>query len=626
MILILLAVLVLVVAMAPTIASTGPVRSFVVGRVNDSLNGRVTISDWSLGWLSGIKVFGVKVYDDRNTEILDAPRITTQLTLLDAARGKFNLGDTQIEIANLVARIDESGKSNFEKLPKAPGKPAASKAESNGELPSVSGKVTVNFRGTVEAAGLQTVHIDPSTAVINIPDINKPIADDVKLAFHVGEETPGTVTLAGTVDAVQNNKLDLDQLAADQKINIANVNLAAAGPFLKQAKVDAQLGGVANGAIHASAPNGIAGISTDGEIVVSDLLVGGGMLKGDTFKSDRLTIPLQITRTVVDPNTTVIKIEQLGVQMPEANMSVTGQVTQEALMRLKDQQPPGADGKIDYVLNVPDVSKIANQLPHTLGLAQGVTLNGGSFSQTSSIVLTKDQLAFNQRVDFAASGTRNGQPIALAPIHAETDAQVIPTPGAAIPDFRNIKLVVQSEFARVTGGGASIANLKLDGGFDLDKLSRELRQFTDMGQVQLAGTGTFSVATAGDIAKVQEGQPIDASISANFANVNVTGIQAQPPVNVARLAFDTKAQMTGTKTNVIDTVDVQRLTFQTGPQDAPVVDVAASATVNVPTMSRQGSHCRNSTSPASPRRSSSLARSCRRWRSRTWSCATARSR
>src|SRR5687767_5709068 len=47
--------LLLLVVFAPTIASTGPVRSFVLGRVNETLTGRVEVADWSLGWTSGLK-------------------------------------------------------------------------------------------------------------------------------------------------------------------------------------------------------------------------------------------------------------------------------------------------------------------------------------------------------------------------------------------------------------------------------------------------------------------------------------------------------------------------------------------------------------------------------------------
>ena len=48
-----LAVLLLLVLLAPWIASTGPVRSMVIGQVNKQLNGRVEAADWSLGSTTG---------------------------------------------------------------------------------------------------------------------------------------------------------------------------------------------------------------------------------------------------------------------------------------------------------------------------------------------------------------------------------------------------------------------------------------------------------------------------------------------------------------------------------------------------------------------------------------------
>src|SRR5882724_11513562 len=53
-------VLLLLVLLIPTIASMGWVRSIVVGKVNDQLNGKLQIADWSIGWTGGIKADGLK--------------------------------------------------------------------------------------------------------------------------------------------------------------------------------------------------------------------------------------------------------------------------------------------------------------------------------------------------------------------------------------------------------------------------------------------------------------------------------------------------------------------------------------------------------------------------------------
>src|SRR5437764_10385347 len=52
----LVVVLVILVLLIPTIAGMGFVRSIVVNKVNDNLNGHVQIANWSLGWTSGIKI------------------------------------------------------------------------------------------------------------------------------------------------------------------------------------------------------------------------------------------------------------------------------------------------------------------------------------------------------------------------------------------------------------------------------------------------------------------------------------------------------------------------------------------------------------------------------------------
>src|SRR4051812_20451354 len=55
--------LLVLIALVPTIASTAMVRNAVVGQINKNLKGRVAIADWSVTWFSGIRVTGVKVYD-----------------------------------------------------------------------------------------------------------------------------------------------------------------------------------------------------------------------------------------------------------------------------------------------------------------------------------------------------------------------------------------------------------------------------------------------------------------------------------------------------------------------------------------------------------------------------------
>jgi autotransporter translocation and assembly factor TamB len=53
----LVAVIILLVLLAPTLISMGIVRDMVVGQINSSaLNGKLQIKDWSFGWTSGVHI------------------------------------------------------------------------------------------------------------------------------------------------------------------------------------------------------------------------------------------------------------------------------------------------------------------------------------------------------------------------------------------------------------------------------------------------------------------------------------------------------------------------------------------------------------------------------------------
>src|SRR5438045_1890948 len=57
---VILVLVIALVALAPTIISTSPVRNFATGKINQNLNGRVTIDSWSVSWNSGLWLQGVK--------------------------------------------------------------------------------------------------------------------------------------------------------------------------------------------------------------------------------------------------------------------------------------------------------------------------------------------------------------------------------------------------------------------------------------------------------------------------------------------------------------------------------------------------------------------------------------
>ncbi len=86
MILALFVLLILLVLLGPTIASTAVVRSIVVSKINNSLNGKLDITDWSIGWTSGVTVTGIKLDDDKGRRIVEVSSVKIPASLIGLAR------------------------------------------------------------------------------------------------------------------------------------------------------------------------------------------------------------------------------------------------------------------------------------------------------------------------------------------------------------------------------------------------------------------------------------------------------------------------------------------------------------------------------------------------------------
>ncbi|HWE04724.1 MAG TPA: hypothetical protein VG326_20120 [Tepidisphaeraceae bacterium] len=254
-ILALVAVLLIVVGLAPTLLSTGAGRSLAVGLINDNLNGHVVIADWSLGWTSGIRVDGMKVFDDANRQILQLPHFSTKLSLVGATRGQIHLGKTVVEGLDFFAERFPDGSLNFDKLAKtsrsksqtdkqekSERKKEHEKSTEPSKLPAVDGELQLtDCRGTFQTDSTDAQTRQPRQQVlqftsiagsVKIPSINDPIVDSLEIAVDSGGGVSGTISADGHFQLAKNNRLvDFSRLGAfdvEQKVAITGIDLAAA--------------------------------------------------------------------------------------------------------------------------------------------------------------------------------------------------------------------------------------------------------------------------------------------------------------------------------------------------------------------------------------------------------------
>src|SRR5688572_29805839 len=80
-----IAVILILILLAPTIISTPPVRAMVVSSINENLNGKLAINDWSIGWTSGVTLNGVKIEDEQGVRVIEIASIRVPISLIGAA-------------------------------------------------------------------------------------------------------------------------------------------------------------------------------------------------------------------------------------------------------------------------------------------------------------------------------------------------------------------------------------------------------------------------------------------------------------------------------------------------------------------------------------------------------------
>ena len=577
---VLIILLIALVLLAPTIASLSPVRGIVVGQVNNNLNGTVSIGDYSVGWLGGINASDVKVFDKAGTLILQLNQLKTSLTLLDLVKGNYALGDTTVDVDLTKAVVDSNGKLNYQDLAKpSPAKPEKEKtAEPKAttseptKVPNVSGKITLKYKGAVFVAGNDkaVMQIQPSQAVIDITDINQPISDDVTLMYSAADGPVGTIHIAGHASAVKNNVVDTANMTADQATDLSAVDLKALTAVVKIFAPTMQLepAGTASGSLAVNL-NGTNDIAAKGKISVAQFTASGAPLAaGDQVNIKSIDVPVDVSQKTAD-----------GKQMMNANVAVLlnngdlGKVTivangpMDTLLgasklvpavlakALSGTEPPKdsltltGDGSAKLNVDL-DLAALIDQVKNTVALQKGMSLSQGHLSHQTTITLASNSVKVDSDTKLPdLTGTNAGKTVKLSPIDVAAGMSAV---GGDAPDLHDLSVKFDSGFMNASGGGPSLSQEKITGGFDLAKLQAEAQQFVDLDAIanppatqpstqpvaphtplNLVGAGSFDLSTSGDLLKTGGTGKVAADLT--IAGLDASGIGAAPPLKVTTI-------------------------------------------------------------------------------------------
>jgi hypothetical protein len=592
---VLVLLLVALVALIPTILSTGPGTSFLLGRVNAMLHGKAHVNDLSIGWFSGADVNGLKVEDAEGATILTLARLRVPLALTDAIRGNYALGDVLVERPDIIKlQFYEDGSNNFQRLMGEPPTTQPADDDGGGELPRFSGKITVNhLSGTVHHPSMPApLEIEPSSLVLNIPDSNQPIENDIKLAYRIGQNAVGTITASGKIDLIENNRVQLDKLSGDEAITLAGISMAPVGAIMSSPQAKTTIAGVANGQIELNS-RADGGMNLAGELKVDQFAYGGDALQGDKFATSVLRIPVNVSATQAGDATT-LKITNTRIEFDQGSIDITADAPMEALANAASNKQPGGEGKAHVTIDIPKLGELANQMPRTFALVEGIKLESGKYHHELDVTLTKDRATVASALKLAevrGTDTSTGQPLRpIDPIALTFSASSLGG-GGTIPDLRDISIALESAFATARGGGESLANTQVTAEFALATLREQLGQYITALDALHSGAGKLVIKTKGDLT-----QPGPIAANADLTVTDLLYISPPDPQSATQpttqpaepTRFEEKwlnvtlaADLQRGTEQFIDAVRDLQTTLKTGDPNSPTVNVSGGGDLSL---------------------------------------------
>lgn len=400
----LVVLVILFVALLPSLLCTGPGVRLIVSQINSRIAGKVKIGTLSVGWISPLSVSHLTLLDPEGTVVVKDAAIKTHLSLLGLLTNWHQLGTIDIPVAS-VHLATVNGKLNLlqavaSRISNAaatvPAKPLSPK-------PTIAAPVIPAFEGSIKlsiqrltwltvgepplkASGVQFA------AVFNTRS-SKPSHLTFSAAAGLGSTAPAKVSLRiQTVAFGRNGLLPLQKITGSAKAQTQRLELACLNPLLASAGMQIKAQGILSldAAAHIQSP---AAITSAIALHATQVRLRGAMLKGDKPDIGTVAIGIKTLFSASGP-TPMYQIENCTLSSSQlGTVSVSGKGAWQALaaiLRHSKQKPIGM-AKLALQLHS-DLSDVIKQFPHTLKVPQGATFSGGVLELTADVATVRDGL------------------------------------------------------------------------------------------------------------------------------------------------------------------------------------------------------------------------------------------
>ena len=487
----LLVLLFLLILLAPTIASTSPVRNMVLSKVNQSLPGKVAIADWSFGWFSNISITGIEYADPQGNHQASVGAVTINKSLLQLARMSLHDTDVLVRDVTLSGLVVDMTPKPAAKLPAKTPSTIPAPVVKHVILPDLTCNVKVeNISGDIKLLGAggksATLHLDKQTGVA----LSLPASGPAQCNATISFASAGLVQVTATIQGIKPGaELDTKALQTSAKLLLAKLDLAPFGEIAKVTGKDMNLAGQLNGQVDLASASGLSTVK--GEITGSDLAFGGAILQGDQLTTKSLRIPVDLSMAEGGR----LKTNTLAVIVDQASVNVSADLPADLSEQITKGTLDGKGGAANVKVSATGLPALLNALPNTLKLQKGVVITGGKLELSANLNLTAQGLQLNVPLTLSdLSATRDGQKIGpLVPITLNASALAATSAGKPI-EPRDIDVKLDSSFISLTAKGATLPTTHVDGNCDLVKLKADLGQIVDLSMIR-SGSVTWNIVS-----------------------------------------------------------------------------------------------------------------------------------
>ena len=289
----------------PAYLSSEGGRKFIVNRINNSIDGKVEMSGFSIGWFKGLSLQGFRFADTKGTTSVTVKEISARPSYGSLLFGDIAVEDTLIDQPQVVINIKEPAKA----LDMAkPSEKAASKAAPGFRLKKAGltvrdGNVKVNTESLNRQ--IRSVELKDIQSQLNLNPIGKKSTFNLSLGVADGQVN-SQISADGKVTLAAKKGWTLKGTSGDVVIKIDNFDLGTLGPLFAIAGKDVDAAGSLNADITAGMDDGRV------EKVAATAVLSGFKRKiGD--KEILLDEPVKIDARI-SSDAEVVRIDNLAVE------------------------------------------------------------------------------------------------------------------------------------------------------------------------------------------------------------------------------------------------------------------------------------------------------------------------